>query len=118
MQFGSHRQGKASITGSTSATVTIWGADMKGRLHITKGMISVITPKAAAIVQIAETTGGGTSVATLFAISAATEGTAMFDFGDKGYYCSGLATTRLIVQVSGAEATVHAVFVGYSGLGS
>ncbi len=112
MQYGAHAQGRATITAAASASATLMAAVDGARLHITKGMVSVITAAGTGLgINFMETSYGGTYVATLFTVDHATTHVWNFDFGDKGWQASAVGS-RFVIENTG-DATVNALFVGY-----
>ena len=104
-------QGRATITSAASASATLIAAGT-GRLHLTKGVVSVITPAGTGLgINFMEVTSGGTSAATLFTVHHATSHVWNFDLGEHGWVASAIGS-RLVIENTG-DATVNAVFIGY-----
>jgi hypothetical protein len=109
-QYGNHEQNDVAMTATGSATV--FAANSTARHHITKGIVTVYGPVAAAEIDVNETYSAGTALSTLFKVPAVTANSFAFDFGDKGF---ALATTgsRLAFNLA-ADVSFTSVIVGYS----
>ena len=115
-RYGSHAQGRSSLTSAASASVAIISApatNSEARLHLTKGVIVVkqLEGTSSAGLNIMQETAEGTQAATLFSISTSITGVYNFDWGEKGFACSSSAA-RLSMQNTG-DASVVAMFCGY-----
>lgn len=116
MAFGAHAQGRAAIGTAASASATLVAApatNSEARFHLTRGFISVsdLEATSSAGMNVMQTTAEGSQAATLFSISTSVTGVYNFDFGDKGFQCSGSAP-RIAIQNTG-DAQVACMFVGY-----
>jgi len=115
-RYGTHAQGRAKLSTLASASATLVSApatNSEARFHLTKGWIVVEAGQATNTLglQVMQTSAEGSYAATLFTVQTATAGTHYFNFGEKGFTCSGSAP-RISVQLGG-DASVVAMFTGY-----
>ena len=109
--FGAHVQGSANIT--TSATATLFAAGGSGtRWSLQKGLLSVYIGTGNALIDLMETDSTGSDSATFFTISGSVPVVLPVDFGEHGFSAAS-TNSRLALQVTGSEAGVFCMFVGY-----
>ena len=109
--YGAHIQGSAQLT--TSSTATIFGPGGSGtRWTMQKGLLAVYIGTGNALIDLMETDSTGSDTATFFTISGSAPVVLPVDLGEHGYTAAS-ANSRLALQVSGSEAGVHCMFVGY-----
>ena len=110
--YGAHAQGAANLT--TSATATLFAAAGSGtRWSLQKGLLAVYSGTGTALIDLMETDSTGSDTATFFTISGSAPVVLPVDFGEHGYTAAS-TNSRLALQVSGSEAGVFAMFVGYT----
>jgi hypothetical protein len=76
-------------------------------------MLTVFIGTGKAVIDLIETDSTGSDTATFFSMSGSAPVVLPIDFGEHGFTAAS-ANSRLALSVSGSEANVTALFVGYS----